>query len=147
MTDPLLIANGRFARGFNCAQSIFSAFAGRYGISSEFAVRLSAPFGAGMGRQGEVCGALTGALMVLGLQYGREQPGDKEDIYRITHEFILQFQQRHGAIRCRELLGQDISTPEGLQSAREKDLFTGVCPMLIDETAKALMKYLSEYHT
>ncbi len=146
MTDALRIANGRFARGFNCAQSIFSAFAGKYGISSEFAVRLSAPFGAGMGREGEVCGALTGALMILGLQYGREQPGDKEDIYRIAHEFILQFQQKHGAIRCRELLGQDISTPEGLQSAREKDLFTQLCPMLIDETAKALTKYLDEYH-
>lgn len=147
MTDALRIANARFARGFNCAQSIFSAFAGQYGISSEFAVRLSAPFGAGMGRQGEVCGALTGALMILGLQYGPEQPGDKEDIYRIAHEFILQFQQRHGAIHCRELLGQDISTPEGLQSAREKDLFTDVCPMLIDETAKALTKYLGEYHS
>jgi C_GCAxxG_C_C family probable redox protein len=147
MTDALRIANARFARGFNCAQSIFSAFAWRYGISSEFAVRLSAPFGAGMGRQGEVCGALTGALMILGLQYGPEQPGDKEDIYRIAHEFILQFQQRHGAIHCRELLGQDISTPEGLQSAREKDLFTDVCPMLIDETAKALTKYLGEYHS
>ena len=52
MTDALRIANGRFARGFNCAQSIFSAFAGKYGISSEFAVRLSAPFGAGMGTRG-----------------------------------------------------------------------------------------------
>jgi C_GCAxxG_C_C family probable redox protein len=145
MTDALRIANGRFARGFNCAQSIFSAFAERYGVSSEFALRLSAPFGAGMARQGEVCGALTGALMILGLQYGQDRPKDKEDIYQVAHEFIYQFRQRHGAILCRELLGHDISTPEGLQTAREQNLFAGICPILVDETAKALAKFLDEH--
>ena len=98
MTDPLRVANGRFARGFNCAQAIFSAFAEQHGVTSEFALRLSAPFGAGMGREGEACGALTGALMVLGLQYGEARPEAKEEIYRIAHEFISQFRQRHGAL-------------------------------------------------
>ena len=119
MTDDLRVANGRFARGFNCAQSIFSAFAERFGVSSELALRLSAPFGAGLARQGEVCGALSGALMILGLQYGRDRPNDKEDIYQLAHEFIYQFQQRHGAILCRELLGHDISTPEGFRPIRQ----------------------------
>ncbi len=144
MTDALRVANGRFARGFNCAQSIFSAFAERFGVSSELALRLSAPFGAGLGRQGEVCGALSGALMILGLQYGQDRPEGKEDIYRIAREFIERFRQRHGAILCRELLGQDVSTPEGLQTARDKNLFASVCPILIDNTAKALTKYLNE---
>src|SRR5512140_2930835 len=111
MNDAPHLANGRFARGFNCAQSIFAAFAPRLGVSSELALRVSAPFGAGLAREGEVCGALSGALMVLGLQYGQDRPESKEDMYRLAHEFIYQFKQRHGAVRCSELLHQDISTP------------------------------------
>jgi C_GCAxxG_C_C family probable redox protein len=145
MTHQLHLANGQFARGYNCAQSIFSAFAPSFGVSSEIAIRLSAPFGGGLGREGEVCGALSGALMVLGLRYGQDRANGNEDIYRMAHEFIHQFRQRHGAIRCRELLGQDISTPEGRQIARERDLFKSVCPILIEETAKSLAEYLDNY--
>ncbi len=145
MTAPLRLANGRFARGFNCAQSVFSAFAPRYGLSNELALRLAAPFGGGIGRQGEVCGALTGALMVLALQYAQDRPEGKEEMYRIAGEFIGEFQRRHGALRCRDLVGFDISTPEGLQAARQRNVFTTLCPLLVDETAKALQQYLSDH--
>ena len=145
MTGALHAANGRFARGFNCAQSIFSAFAGHFGVSSEFALRLAAPFGGGMAREGEACGALTGALMILGLQYAQDRPEDKDRIYGIAREFMAHFQQQHGAIRCSELLGHDISTPEGLQAARDENVFASVCPSLINETAKALIRFLKEH--
>lgn len=145
MSDALRTANGRHARGFNCAQSIFSAFAEEFGISSDLALRLSAPFGGGMGRQGEACGALSGALMVLGLRYGQDRPEGKDEMYRIAREFIDHFKRRHGALRCRDLLGYDTSTPEGLQAAREKNVFAAVCPLLIDETAKDLKQYLSDH--
>jgi C_GCAxxG_C_C family probable redox protein len=145
MTGALRLANGRFARGFNCAQAIFSAFAGQFGVSSEFAMRLAAPFGGGIAREGEVCGALSGALMVLGLQYGKNRPEAKEEIYRIARDFMEQFRGQHGSIHCRELLGHDISTPEGLQAARDGNAFSTVCPLLIDETAKALARYLKDH--
>ncbi len=64
-----------------------------------------------MAREGEVCGALSGALMVLGLEYGSQRPEGKEEMYHITREFMQQFEQRHGTILCKRLLGHDISTP------------------------------------
>jgi C_GCAxxG_C_C family probable redox protein len=147
MTDPARLANSRFARGYNCSQSVFSAFAEERGVSSELALRLSASFGGGMGRAGEVCGALSGALMVLGLEFGNERPESKEEVYRLVREFMDQFEQQHGAVRCSDLLGHDISTPEGLQVARSNNVFARVCPLLVDETAKALSTFLAEHPT
>ena len=145
MSDALRVAHDQFAGGFNCAQSVFSAFAPRFDISGELAVRLAAPFGGGVGRAGEICGALSGALMILGLQYGQDRPEDKDEMYRIAREFMDQFRKRHGALRCRELIGHDISTPEGLREAREQKILSGLCPILVDETAKALERYLTDH--
>ncbi len=120
LTDPIQSAIDRFARGFNCSQSVFSSFASPLGISDELALKLASPLGAGIARQGQVCGALTGALMVLGLQHGGVNPEDKEKTYQIAEEFVRKFKERHGSILCRELLGLDISTPAGMQAAREQ---------------------------
>ncbi len=100
-----------------------------------------------MAREGEVCGAITGALMVLGLEYGSERPEGKEETYRITREFLQQFEQRHGTVLCKRLLGHDISTPRGLQVAREQNLFATVCPVIVDETARALNEFLLSKHS
>lgn len=139
------VAKERFARGYNCAQSLLSAFASRFGLTSQFAVRLAAPFGAGMAREGQVCGALSGALMVLGLQYAGTRPEDREQIYRIARDFIDQFETQHGSMICKELLGYDISTPAGLQAARDNGVFETICPVLVDETATALTTYLDDH--
>ena len=144
MTEPWHAANGRFARGYNCAQSVLSAFSERYGISCEDALRVASPFGAGMGRRGEICGVLSGALMVLGLEYGGERPEAKEEVYRLTREFLDQFEKRYGSVHCRDLLGCDISTAEGLQAARDNNVFAAVCPALVDETTRALARHLEE---
>ena len=145
MTDAPQVANGRFARGFSCAQAIFSAFARGFGVSSELALRLSAPFGGGIAREGEVCGALTGALMVLGLQYGQDRPEGKEQTYLIAREFVEDFRRRHGAVRCSELVGHDISTAEGLEAARNANAFGTLCPVLVDETARSLQTYINDH--
>jgi C_GCAxxG_C_C family probable redox protein len=144
LTDPIQTATDRFARGLNCSQAVFSAFAPRLGLSDELALKLASPLGAGLARQGQVCGALTGALMVLGLQYGGANPEDKETNYQIAEEFVSNFKKRYGAILCRELLGLDISTPGGLQAARERHLFTTICPALVKETAKSLTEFSIE---
>jgi C_GCAxxG_C_C family probable redox protein len=145
MTDPIPVANGRFARGYNCAQSVFSAFAEQRGVSGDLALRLSASFGGGLGRAGEVCGALSGALMVLGLEFGNDRPESKEDVYRRVREFMGEFQRHNGSVRCSDILGHDISTPEGLQAARNNNVFSAVCPRVVDETARALAAYLAEH--
>ena len=143
MTDPIQIANDRFAQGLNCAQSVLSAFA-QAGISEEAALLLASPFGGGIARQGQVCGALTGALMVLGLQRGNTTPEGKDETYRMAEEFMQAFQKQHGATLCRELIGYDISTPEGLQAAREQEVFVRVCPALVNGAAGMLAEILKK---
>lgn len=139
MTDPIKTACDTFAQGFNCSQAVFSAFASALGIPGEAALKLSSPFGGGIARQGQVCGALIGALMVLGLRSGNANPDGKENTYRIAQEFVRKFEERHGAILCHELIGADLSTPAGWQAAREKNLFS-ICPTLVRETAESLVE-------
>jgi C_GCAxxG_C_C family probable redox protein len=145
MSDALQRASTRFASGFNCAQSVFSAFAGECGVTEEQALRLAAPFGAGFGRAGETCGALSGALMVLGARYASGRPEQMDEIYAMTRQFVEHFRQRHASILCRDILGHDISVPDGLKAARTANAFAKVCPVIVDETARALEAFLREH--
>lgn len=142
MTDSIQLAEDRFAAGFNCSQAVFSAFASQLGLSDEAALRIASPFGGGVARRGEICGALSGALMALGLLRGNETPEGKDETYRLAQEFMQTFQERHGGALCRELLGHDISTAMGLQAARENHVFARVCPLLVRETAQALADFI-----
>jgi len=140
------LAVSRFGEGFNCSQAVFSAFAADLGLERDAALRIAGPFGGGMGRTGETCGAATGALMVLGLRFGSTRADDKaakERMYALAGEFLRQFQARCGSTLCRELLGCDISTPEGLQAAREQQLFKSVCPSLVAEAAEIAEQLLA----
>ena len=77
-----------------------------------------------MSRRGEVCGAVTGALMALGLAQGADTPAGKEKAYQLGQDFLQRFEIKHGTILCRELIDSDISTPEGHQQARASGVFT-----------------------
>ena len=136
MTDPIQTAQDRFAQGFNCSQAVFSTFAPELGIPAETALKLASPFGGGIARQGNVCGAVTGALMVLGLQRGNSTTDKKDETYRMAEEFIKRFQERHGTILCRELIGYDISKPGELQKAREQGVIKNICPGLVKSAAE-----------
>ena len=79
------------------------------------------PFGGGIGHMGETCGAVTGVIMVIGLKYGKTRAEDEqieEKAYSLIQEFVEKFNSRNGSIICRELLGYDISTPEGMKLAK-----------------------------
>jgi C_GCAxxG_C_C family probable redox protein len=130
-----------FAEGFNCAQSVITSHAGQFGLESEIALKLSAAFGAGMGRKGEVCGAVTGALMAIGLASGPTSADDKEakeHTYLLTRRFLDEFARQNGSILCRELLSCQIDEPEGLEKARQQGLFTTICPRLVDTASEIL---------
>ena len=108
-----------FMEGFNCSQSVFTAFAHRFGIDEDTAKRISAGLGGGVGRQREVCGAVSGAVMVLGsvkaAVNGDDSEGKKAN-YELVREFCDLFKERHGGtIICRELLSiaEDKKAPEG----------------------------------
>ncbi|MBU2610673.1 MAG: C-GCAxxG-C-C family protein [Chloroflexi bacterium] len=143
MTDQTQIALNRFSQGFSCSQSVFSAFAAQFGIAEDLALKIASPFGGGFARQGEVCGAVTGALMVIALKHGTVTPEKKEEIYKISQEFIHRFEEKHGSIVCRELVGYDIRISEEFQKAREKKVFDKNCPGLVKDAAE-IVKLLIE---
>lgn len=96
-----------FREGYNCAQAVVAAFADLYGLDTETALRLSASFGGGMGRMRQVCGAVSGMLMVNGLDNGSSDPADKQAKqrnYAKVQELAAAFRAENGSIICGELL-------------------------------------------
>jgi C_GCAxxG_C_C family probable redox protein len=134
-----------FREGFCCTQALLSSYGTQYGLNRETALRVSAAFGGGMSPMGETCGAATGALMVIGLRHGNTIAKDKwpkERTYGRAREFVDRFQSRNGSIVCRQMLGCDISTPEGMNLAEEKELFASICPKFVRDSAEIIEQIL-----
>jgi len=144
MTDPSETAQERFAQGCNCSQAVFSAYASRFGFDDETALKLASPFGGGIARQGYVCGAVTGALMALGLQTGSASLETKNEAYKIPEEFVKRFEERYSTILCRQLIEYDLSKPDELQTARESGVFKTKCPEIVKEAAELVSEFLDE---
>ncbi|MFQ5737227.1 MAG: C-GCAxxG-C-C family protein [Thermodesulfobacteriota bacterium] len=126
-----------FRKGYNCSQALLSTYSKEVGLDKETALKVSSAFGGGMGCKGDACGAVTGALMVLGLRYGNAsaERGQNQS-YSRAREFIDQFRQRNGSTTCRELLECDISTEDGMGTATQQKLFTKVCTKLVKDAAE-----------
>lgn len=104
-------ARENFKAGYNCAQAVMLAFADRLGMSEAQLSALSKPMGAGMGRLRETCGAVTGAVLCLGLLYPEAEKGE---MYAMVREFVSRFRAENGSHRCGELLsGAGIAAEEG----------------------------------
>ena len=133
-----------FEERYNCAQAVFITFAEELGLDSKTAFKIATAFGGGMGRKQEVCGAVTGALMALGLKHGRGEgePKEKMDFtYQKTRELIDEFSAIHGSPRCRDLLGCDLLTVEGQTAFTEKNLRKD-CEAYVATACRLLEKYL-----
>jgi C_GCAxxG_C_C family probable redox protein len=129
-----------FREGCACSQAILASYAEAEGLSREWAMKIAAGFAGGM-RVGEICGAVTGALMVLGLRHGRadcDTRAGRADVYDRVGEFIARFRERNGSVICRELLGCDIGTEEGKKHAEERNLFKTTCVKMVQDAAEIL---------
>jgi C_GCAxxG_C_C family probable redox protein len=148
MTTKAELARQYHERGFNCAQSVLAPFAREYGLSEEAALRISTGFGSGMGRLCDVCGALTGAFMVVGLKHGRsEGDGTKygpktETTYALVRALASRFKERNSSIYCGELLGHDLSIPAELEKAKQEGVFAKVCSKCIQDAAELVEEAL-----
>ena len=124
-----------FSQNYNCAQSVFAACAFGEGLSEAQRLALAAPFGGGIARQGEICGALTGALMALGETNGGAMAADpvagRKAVYEQAQQLMETFRQTHGAIRCGELIGCSLNTEEGQRSFKERELHQNFCTKLV----------------
>lgn len=111
-----------FLKGYNCSQSVVAAFAPQLGLTEEMALRLSAGFGAGIGRMREVCGAFCGVVTVLSMVYADPtDPKDKSRMYALVQQAAEQYRARNGgSIICRELLAKAGAAPAGGTAAEER---------------------------
>ena len=136
-----------FIEGQFCSQAVLSAFCEDIGITPEMALKMASGFGGGMGRMGEVCGAVTGAFLALGLhdwQASSASPEDKNKVTARVRDFTTRFKQKYGSIVCRDLLGCDLGQPEGYQEAMDKGAFVSVCRPVVEDAAKILEDMLNE---
>jgi C_GCAxxG_C_C family probable redox protein len=130
------------AQGFNCAQSVLGVFCADLNFDKETAMKLATGFGAGMARKQEVCGAVTGGIMAIGLKHGPAYEGDKEAkelVYRFARELMERFAAKFGSCLCRELLaGCDLASEAGQKKYREESLSEKVCRPCVAEAVRIL---------
>lgn len=146
MTKPDKAAE-TFNSGFNCAQSVLIQFCEEYGLDSTTALKLATSFGGGMAHNAQTCGAVTGAIMAIGLKYGRTRVEDieiKDKNYELVGKFMTEFKKSFGSLSCPELLGIDLSTPEGFAIQKEKGMTRQVCPKFVSGAARILEEIISE---
>lgn len=130
----------RFRQGYSCSQSVFSTLAGKWSLDTNLSFRIAAGFGGGLARSAQTCGCVTGAIMAIGLSQRSVSPeenrSEKEETYAACRRFMRAFEERNGSLLCSDLLGCDISTPEGLAEAREKALFQSRCVTLVRDAVE-----------
>jgi len=135
-----------FARRFNCAEAVLLGLAEVLGIEETCIPRIATGFGAGIGFRGDVCGAVSGAVMGLSLIFGRERAEDQDAklaCYGKVRQVIEAFEAKFGSIKCLDLTKCDMRTPEGRARADELDLHSKVCPAFVAfaaETAQGLIE-------
>lgn len=115
-----------FKQGYNCAQSVFCTFADEVGMDFETALKLSSSFGGGMGRLREVCGAVSAMFMIAGLKHGYITPDNDEikgEHYERIQKLARIFEEKHGSIICRELLGLDVKHDNPAPSKRTEQYY------------------------
>ena len=142
------IAVAKFMEGYNCAQSVFYSFCDDLHFDKNIALKIACGFGAGMGRKEEVCGAVTGGIIVIGTKYGR---GEKDEwkvtdmTYKKVRELMEKFAKKHSTFICRKLLsGCELTTEEGQKQFREDDLLNKVCKPCVQSVVEIVESIMRE---
>ena len=136
-----------FLSGYNCAQSVAVAFHEELGLTEGQAARMASAFGGGMGRMREVCGAVSGMLLVLSCLYGYDTPGDdasKKVLYTQVQELAAKFREENGSIICREILKNPPSDPN--PTPRTADFYAKrPCAKMVMTAARLMEEFLEEH--
>jgi C_GCAxxG_C_C family probable redox protein len=129
-----------FRNKFNCSQSVFTVFGTEQGMSEDDSLKVSCAFGGGMGRQQHTCGAVTGALMALGLKYGKalnDPEEKKQQTYALTREFFQKFTELNGSVNCKVLLeGLDMNDPDDHKTLMDRKLFDLKCEKYVADAVR-----------
>ena len=146
MKDYSKIASENFKSGYNCAQSVFLAFAEDFGFDKETALKLSSSFGGGMGRLREVCGAVSSMFAIAGLKEGYTTPNDDEikaKHYELIQNLAEKFKSKFGTIICRELLELPEGKDSPIPSKRTEEYYqTRPCEAFVCYAAEIIEKQI-----
>lgn len=141
MSERVACAEEMFKSGYICSQAVLAAFSEALGLEKEMALKIANGFGGGIARKQEVCGAVSGAVMLIGLKYGKVQADDTishEKTYRTIENFCSKFIERNQSIKCYDILGCDMPT------AKERGLFSTVCLKCVRDSAEIIEDLLFE---
>jgi len=131
-----------FADGFTCSQAVLTAFGKEAGLTEDQCLKVATAFGGGMARNQHTCGAVTGALMAIGLFHGRgmnDPVSEKELTYEKSNQFMAEFKKIHGSLVCRELLqGLNMNDPEDLKKIEALGLFQTSCARYVGDAVEIL---------
>jgi len=136
----------KFFDSYNCAQSTLAAYADDFNLKKETALQMAVGFGGGIGRLQDICGAVSAAVMVLGLaSHFKEEDGRPKinEVYATVRSFIDEFTQKKGTIKCRDLLKCDLSSEEGQKYFKDNNLKED-CRGYVRLCCELLDKYLAE---
>lgn len=146
MTNRSDLAVEKIIDGYNCAQAVFYSFCDDLKIEKNAALKLASCFGIGMGRKQEVCGAISGGLLVIGARHGggeKKNARAMERSYKKTQDLMDQFAARHGSFICRELLnGSDLTTRAGRFYFKKNDILNQTCAPCVRSVVEILEKIL-----
>ena len=145
--DHSILAAELFLQGYNCAQAVAVAFADVTGMDKKEAAKLAAPFGGGMGRMREVCGAVSGMLMVLGTLYGYDNAdadSKKKELYQQVQALAEQFREENGSIICRDILKNPPSDPN--PSPRTAEYYAKrPCARMVMTAARLMDEFIAQH--
>ena len=145
--DTVELAATKAEEGWLCSESVLQALAEALNVSSELIPRIATGFAAGIGRSGELCGAVSGAILGLGLRFGRdsleEAVGDRKPHWFAT-EMVKEMKERHGSATCAGILGLDLQDPEDMKRYYELDHWETTCRDLIREATSLAYDILQE---
>jgi C_GCAxxG_C_C family probable redox protein len=128
-----------FISRFTCSAAVFSTFSEELGLNPDTAKKIACGFGAGISKTGNICGAVSGAILVIGLKYGKTVADDDaatEKTRALVRQFIHAFTEKNGSVNCTELLGYNLSDPAAYARARDEELFVTKCPLLVRDAAE-----------
>jgi C_GCAxxG_C_C family probable redox protein len=128
-----------FSNGMICAQAVLTVFGEPHGLDLDMVTKLGRPLGGGMGHAGLTCGAISAAVLILGLE--KDHP-DESEARKVSFQHVQQlfrrFKELHSSTECKDLLGADWSTEEGTNKIREENLVTKLCPTFVRDAATIL---------
>lgn len=141
MTAKVDQAVDYFKSGLSCSQAMLLAFGQEFGVDKTLALKISTPFSGGMARMCQTCGAVTGALIVLGLKYATGKEA-KEKLFALENAFANKFKSRNNSLNCKELLGYDLGNPEERKEFANKKLNETLCQKFVKDASEILEEIL-----